>query len=94
MVAAPIQAAYINRVHRPHFGTNIPLQDPTPNRPDLSFPCLWNEGRRLRVTDSFKRVVAGECRWRPEGLRTFTRSRPSMTTSMADELPLEHGMCS
>jgi hypothetical protein len=40
MVAAPIQAAYIKGVHWPHLGTNVPLRDPTPNRPDLGFVAL------------------------------------------------------
>jgi hypothetical protein len=56
--------------------------------------CLWIEGCRLQATDSFKHVVPEHCRWWSEGLRTLIRSRPSTTTSMANELPLGHGMCS
>jgi hypothetical protein len=84
MVAAPIRAAYINRVHQPYLGNQRSSVSNHTNRHDLSSRCLRIEGRHPQ------QAVPGQCRWRPEGIRTLTRSTAQVSTSttMANKLPL------
>jgi hypothetical protein len=96
MVAAPDQPRYIKRGGQRRFGASISFlpQPPRHCSPDQMRHKVRSEGRRLWCTTAptvtFAKVVPGQCRWRPEGLRTFTRSRPSSTT-MIDDLALGGG---
>jgi hypothetical protein len=85
---------------RQHVGVNVSIlpQPPLHSLTRSEGREIWSQGRHpwclTAPMAAFAKVVPRECRWRPEGLRTFTWPRHSPTppaSAMADDLALGHG---
>jgi hypothetical protein len=62
-----------------------------PQQIQSRFHCLRIEDRCPQATDSLKNVIFGQCRWRWEGIKQFTRTTSTLTTTTFMAEDMEHG---